>query len=167
MNHTVLVRSQLHKSAEIHNADNRSCQNLSRLNLCDNTLNNSNRLVDHSLVCTADGNTSIVADINFHACLLNDLVDHLALFSYHIANLLRVDSNLLNLRRKLAYFFSRLCNHRLHDFIQNIKSGLSRLGNRFLDDRSRQSVNLNIHLDRSNSLVGSAYLKVHVAEEIL
>ena len=39
-------------------------------------------------------------------------------------------------------------------------------GNGLLDDGPCQSVNLNVHLDGSDAIPGSANLKIHIAEEI-
>ena len=62
---------------------------------------------------------------------------------------------------------SRLRNHRLHHFLQNVHSGLSCSGNGLLDNGACKAVDLNIHLDGCDTVLCTAYLKVHIAEEVL
>ena len=166
MNHTILVRSQLYECTEIHDADNGTCQNLTRLDVGHDALDDGNCLVDHCLIGAAYRYAAIVLDIDLNAGLLDDLVDYLALLADYIADLLRIDGDLNDLRSILADGLSRLGDNRRHNFIQNVESCLSRLSDCLLDDRAGQTVDLDIHLDGSDTLVSAAYLEVHIAEEV-
>src|SRR5699024_7907771 len=48
----------------------------------------------------------------------------------------------------------------------DVKSCLSCTGNRFLDDRSCQSVDLDIHLDCCDTFMCTCHLEIHVSEEV-
>ena len=62
--------------------------------------------------------------------------------------------------------FSWLINHRLHHVIQDVHPGFPCPGNGLLDNGSCKAVDLDIHLDGSDTVLCTAHLKVHVAEEI-
>lgn len=108
MNHTILVRSQLYECTKIHDTDNGTCQNLTRLDVGHDALDDGNCLVDHCLIGAAYRYAAIVLDIDLNAGLLDDLVDYLALFADYIADLLRIDGDLNDLRSILADGLSRL-----------------------------------------------------------
>ena len=124
------------------------------------------RFVNHLFIGTAYGNCSRIINVNLHTGLLNNLIDHLALLADNIANLLRINRNLLDLRRIFAKFFSRLCNNWFHYIVKDVNSCFSRLGNCLLDNRSCKAVDLDVHLNCGDTLMGSAHLEIHVAEEV-
>ena len=63
---------------------------------------------------------------------------------------------------------SRLCDALEHDLIQNIAlSPALVLCDRFLHDRTGQAVDLDIHLDGGDTIMGTGHLEVHISEEIL
>ena len=98
MNHTILIGGQLYKCAEVHDTHHFAVKYHARLNICNDSGNNLDGLINHSLVRAAYIYSTVVRNVNLNTGLLNNLVDNLALLSYHIANLLRIDGNLLNLR---------------------------------------------------------------------
>lgn len=108
MNHTIFVRSQLYECTKIHDTDNGTCQNLTRLDVGHDALDDGNCLVDHCLIGAAYSYAAIVLDIDLNAGLLDDLIDYLALFADYIADLLRIDGDLNDLRSILADGLSRL-----------------------------------------------------------
>ena len=75
-------------------------------------------------------------------------------------------SDQINLRSILADRRSgsrdRVCHYAVHDEL----TCLFRTGNRALDDLSRKTVDLDIHLNRGNAVMRAGYLEVHVAEEV-
>ena len=167
MDHTIFFRLQLNKSTERHNADNLTGNDLARLNVSHNALDDALCFLDHLFVGTADCYVAFLGNVDLHAGLLDDLVDHAALLTNHIADLLRVDADLVNLRSIFANFFSRLRDCRFHAGIHDEESCLTASCDRTLYDWSGQSVDLDIHLDCSDTIGGTGYLKVHIAEEIL
>ena len=86
--------------------------------------------------------------------------------SDNITDLLRIDLDLYDLRSILSDFFTRLCDCRLHTSIHDEKSCFSCTTDRFFYDRSCQSVDLDIHLDRCDTFVCTCYFKVHISKEV-
>ena len=97
MDHAVLTRSQLHKRAEVHQTHDFAGKDHAGLDLGHNALDNLNRAVDHRLVGAADIHGTVVVDIDLHAGLLDDLVDHLTLLADHVADLLGINVDLHDL----------------------------------------------------------------------
>ena len=117
-------------------------------------------------LCTTDGYISVIININLYTGLFDDCIDRLSTLSYNISDLLRIDLHLDDLRSKLSNFCPRLCDCFAHHFIHDISSCFLRRCDCFFNDRSCQSVDLDIHLDRSNTLMSTCNLKVHIAKEI-
>ena len=59
------------------------------------------------------------------------------------------------------------CDAGSHDLVHDIESCLSGSCDRLLYDRSGQAVDLDIHLDSGDTVMGTCYLEVHIAEEVL
>lgn len=112
MNHAILVRGKLNKCAEFHDADNFTCVDHTRLNICHDVPDGSDGLIDHLLISTADIDCAVVCDVNLNACLLDDLVDDLTLLADYIADLRRIDGDLCDLRSVLGQSLSRLADNR-------------------------------------------------------
>ncbi len=73
---------------------------------------------------------------------------------------------MLDLRCIFPYFRSRLSDSLCHHLIHDVQTSFSGAGDGFLDDRTSQTMNLNVHLDGSDTLVCTGYLKVHIAKEV-
>ena len=166
MYHSFFSRCELKECTEVFDADNFSFQNLSGLKICDDD-------VDHLLcffhtfgICSADRYGTIICNVDLHTCLLDDRIDCLSTLSNNITDLLWIDLHLNDLRSE----FSNLCSWSIdcfiHNFINDVKSCFSCLSNRLFNDRSCQSVDLDIHLDRCDTFMCTGYLEVHVSEEV-
>src|SRR5205814_1822757 len=107
-----------------------------------------------------------IIDCDLSASLLLDTADRLPLRSDQIADLLRIDVHRHDARRILRQIRTRL-RERLRHLAKNVKSSLTRLRQCFLDDLEIESFDLDVHLDRSDSVLGASDLEVHVAEVIL
>ena len=166
MNHTILVRCQLHKCAEVHNSDNLALHDGARFDVCHDALDNLNRACNHLLIGSAYGYASVVGNVDLNAGLLDNLIDYLTLLADNITDLLRIDGDLLDLRSVLANLCARLCDCLCHNLVKDVDSCFSRSSDGLFDDRSCQAVNLDIHLNRGDTLVSTANLEIHVAEEI-
>ena len=167
MDHAVLVGSQLHEGTEFHDPDYLTGKDHACLYLGNDVFNNGNRFVDHLLIRAAYIYSSVVGDIDLYAGLSDDAIDHLALLSYHIANLLGIDHDLGDLGRILGKLLSGLGDHRSHYIVHDVKAGLTAAADGLFDDLAGQAVDLDIHLDGCDSLMGTAHLKVHVSKEVL
>ena len=103
----------------------------------------------------------------FTPVLLDDRVDGLSSLANHIADLLRIDLHLDDLRSVWSYFRSRLADSSGTCTSSRMYSlALLLFCDRLLDDRSGQAVDLDIHLDCGDTIVGTGHLEVHIAEEI-
>ena len=136
MNHTILVRSKLNECTEFHDADNLTCVDHARLNICHDVLDRSDRLVDHLLISTADIDCTVICDVDLNASLVDDLVDHFTLLADYIADLSRIDGDLGDLRSILGQSLSRLRDNRSHNVIHDVKSCFTAASDRLLDDRA-------------------------------
>jgi len=166
MNHSFFSGSEFDECAEFLNTYNGSLENLAFLEISGDDLNHLYRFIHHFLIGSAYGNLSVIGNINLNAGAGDNLIDCLSALSNHITNLLGIDLYGNNLRSKLTDLSSGSCNAGSHDFIHDILSCFLGLGNRFLYDRSGQAVNLNIHLDCGNTVMGTCHLKVHIAKEV-
>ena len=97
MYHPVLVGGQLNECAEVHDTDHLALKYHAGFYVCNDSGNDGDCLVNHGLIRTAYVYGSIIGNVNLDTGLFNNLIDDLALLSYHIANLLRINGNLLNL----------------------------------------------------------------------
>ena len=167
MYHTFFSRSKLDECTEFFDAYNCTGEDLTFLEICCDGADHINCLLHLILICTTYGYSAIVCDVNLYICTGNNLVDRLTLLSYHITNLARVDLDLDNLRCVFANLFTWLCNRFGHNLIHDIKSCFSCSCDCFLYDRTCQTMDLNIHLDRCDTLMSTGYLEVHISEEIL
>ena len=166
MNHSFFSRCKLKECSEFFDADYFSFKKLSCFKVCYDRCDQLRCFFHRFFFCTADRNCSIVCDIDLHSSLLDDRIDRLSSLSDNIADLLWVDLHLNNLRCISSHFFSRFCNCFIHHFIQNVSSCFLCRCDCFFNDWSCQSVDLNVHLDRCDTLVCTSHFKVHISEEI-
>ena len=54
--------------------------------------------------CTTNGNGTFIINVNLHTCLFDDCVNRFSALSYNIADLLRIDLHLNDLRCKFTDF---------------------------------------------------------------
>src|SRR5699024_373639 len=166
MNHTFLAGSELYKSAELFDIDHFSGKDLAGFKIRDNGLDILNRLVHTRFFHAADGNSAVLDNLDLNTRLFDDGVDSLASLTDHIADFRRIDHDLNDLGRIGSHAFSRLRDNRFHNLRQNILPCFFRSGNGLLDNGTGQPVNLDIHLDSGDTVVGTCHLKVHIAEQI-
>ena len=91
MYHSLLARCKLKECAKLFDADYASCKDLSCLKLGSDDLDHTFRLIHTLLVCSADGNCTVICDVDLHTCTLDDRVDSLSSLSDYITDLLRVN----------------------------------------------------------------------------
>ena len=166
MNHSIFIWCQLNKRTKFKDSDNFSCHHHSCLDFCHNILDHPNCSVDHFLICATDRNIALFTDVNLYTSFFNNLIDDLTLLSNNITNLCWINCDLFNLWCKFTQLCSRCINTRLHTILHNKVSCLMTSRNSTLHNVSSETMNLDIHLDSSNSCICSCYLKVHIAKEI-
>ena len=79
--------------------------------------------------------------------------------------LLGVDGN--DLRCIFTNLCSRMCDAGSHDLVDDIFSCFFGSCNRLFYNRSCQAVDLDIHLNCGDTVMGTCYLEVHIAEEVV
>ena len=166
MNQSLLAGSELQEGAELFDAHHFSGEDLSRLKVGGDNLDILHGLVHHLLVRAADGYRAVVLNVDLHAGLIDNSVDGLASLAHHIADLLRINVDLNDLGGELADLRPGAGNGLLHHLRQDILSGVLAAGNGLLHNGTGQAVDLDVHLDGGDSVVGSRHLKVHVSEEV-
>ncbi len=167
MNHSLFARCKLNKCTELFDAYNLSGKDLSLLEVRSDDLNHALCFLHILIVYTADRYSTLVCDVDLHACALDNGVDCLSSLTNHITDLLRIDLDLDDLRSKFANRSTRCRNAFLNNLIEDILSCFLGTSDCFLYDLSCKTVDLNIHLDCSDTVMSSGYLEVHVAEEVL
>ena len=167
MHHAFLARRKLDEGAEFLDGNDGTGKDHAFLEIGRDDADHLDGLVDRVQIRTAYADGTVILDIDGSAGAGDDLIDRLASLTDHIADLHRINGDLDNLRRVLGDFRSRLRDARKHHFVQDILTGFLRAGDRFLNDRTGQAVNLDIHLDRGDAVMRAGDLEVHVAEEVL
>ena len=167
MHHSLLAGSELYESAELLDGYHSSLIELSLLIVGSYHLHHLYRLVHILLIGTADGYCAVIGDIDLHSGTGNDLIYGLSSLTYHISDLLGVNGYLYDLGSILAYLLPGLGDRRSHDLIHDVVPGLVALPYGLLHYRSCKSVDLDIHLDGRDALMGTCHLEVHITEEIL
>ena len=164
--HSFFARCKFDECAEFFDAYNITFKNHSCLEVCYDGSDHLSCLFHAVCIYATDRYASFICDINLNACLFDDCVDGLSSLTYNFTDLSRINIHLNDLRCILANLCSWLSDCLSHNFIQNVNSCFSCTCNCFFDDRSCQSVDLNIHLDRCDTFMCTCYLEVHISEEI-
>ena len=102
MYQTFFSRCELKESTKVFDADNFSGQDLSLGKVACDDLDIFLCLIHHSLLGSADGNCTVICDVDLYAGLIDDGVDGLSSLADNFTDLLRVDHHLDDLRSELA-----------------------------------------------------------------
>ena len=117
-------------------------------------------------VVGGDLHGAVVLDVDLGAGLLDDLADHLAAGADHFADLVGRDLEGLDARRVFAELGAGI-GQRLGHFAEDVDTPVLGLAERDLHDLLGDALDLDVHLQRGDALVGAGHLEVHVAEMIL
>ena len=166
VNHAFLAGCELNECAELLDADNLALEDLSSLELGGDDLDHLDGFIHHFLISTAYGNAAVICDIDLYTGAGNDLVNGLASLTNNITDLLRIDLDGNDLRCIFTNLCSRMCDAGSHDLVDDIFSCFFGSCNRLFYNRSCQAVDLDIHLNCGDTVMGTCYLEVHIAEEV-
>ena len=108
----------------------------------------------------------LLVDFDAHVKLVLQPADHLAAGTNQSADLLLLDLQRADARRKLVQVGTRFRNDPEH-LVQDMQPGPARLGQGLLQDIEVQPLDLDVHLQGGDSVVGASHLEVHVAQVIL
>ena len=167
MYHAVLAGSDLYECAEVHDTNYLALvdrADLRRVNDGGDYLNAGVSLVK---VKTADEYVAVVVDVDLNVEVSAELLDNLAALADNLADLVNRYLGVDHLRSVLADCLSRLRDSLEHYFVKDIVARLVGLCERSLDDLRSKTVDLEVHLDSSDTVVCTSYLEVHVAKEVL
>ena len=100
---TMTSKFSYNKCAELFDAYNLSGKDLSLLEVRSNDLNHALCFLHVLVIYAADRYSTLICDIDFNACALDDGVDGLTSLANNITDLLRIDLDLDDLRSIFAY----------------------------------------------------------------
>jgi len=166
MNHTFFTRSKLNECTEFFDAYNSTFKNLSCFEICCDRLDHFLCFIHTVLVNTADRYCSFICNVNLYTCTLDDRVDGLSSLTYYITDLLRIDLDLNDLRCIFVYMITRLCDTFFHNLCEDVLSCFFCSADCFFYNLSCQAMDLDIHLNCSDTVMCTCNLKVHISEEV-
>src|SRR6185312_13070836 len=123
------------------------------------------RGLDRLAVGGGDLHRAVVFDVDLGAGLFDDLADHLAARPDHFADLVGRDLDLLDARGVFAQLLAAVIQGFVH-FAQDVQTATLRLFQRDLHDLFGDAGNLDVHLQRGDTVGGAGDLEVHIAEMI-
>src|SRR3954470_2492565 len=166
MEQAIASRHQLDDRAEVEQAQHRALVDLADLDVGGEVLDLLLRRLAAFGGDAGDGDGAVVLDLDRGAGFLLDAADDHTALADDVADLVRVDLQLDDARREAGEFGARTLDAALHD-VQDAQPRLTRLVERDLHDPLVDRLDLKIHLQRRDALLGPGYLEVHVAEVIL
>ncbi len=165
MEHTVLAGGELNECAKVHDAHDFAQIYIPDLDILGDAFDDAACLGSGGFIGRGDVHAAVVLNVDLHAGLGNDLVDHLSAGSNDLANLFRIDGEADNLGRVLAQMLSGLCQRLQHD-LQDVEPSVISLLQSPLQNGAVDTGNLNIHLDGGDALNRTGDLEVHIAQEV-
>src|ERR1700733_11567450 len=152
----------LNESAEIRQPRNSTEISLPYLGRSRKIANDLQRLIRRSLVVGSHVNFARVFDVDLYPSLLNDGANHFAAGANHIANL--VDRNLQGINpRSISRNLLAMLSNPLAHLLQNVQPPALRLRQSLPHNLSGNAADLNIHLQRSDSVFCPRDFEIHVA----
>src|SRR5690606_29862965 len=107
----------------------------------------------------------IVIQIDRRTGLITDRTDHRTALTDHVTDLVRMDLDRGNARRTVRQLGPRLGNHLVH-LAKDVQACFVRLLQSQLHDLVSDTVDLDIHLQCGDTVFGTGYLEIHVAQLI-
>src|SRR6202166_573370 len=166
VNETVLRPKEIHEGAEIHHLDHLAVIDFADLRLGDDGLDPFERCANGLAVGGGDLHGPVVLDVDLGARLLHDFADHLAAGTDHFADLVGRNVNYFDARRMLAELVAS-AGYRVAHLAQNMQAAFARLIERDTHDLLRDAGDLDVHLERGDTLFRAGDLEVHVAKMVL
>src|SRR5215472_4911768 len=159
----VLVGKHLDECAKRHDPDDLAPVDAAHLDLVSEALDPVDRLASAALVGGRDEDLAVILDVDLRPGLLHDLADDLTARPDHVPNLVRVDLDRRDPRRVRAHLPARLRNDLEHP-AKHEEPSLSSLLQRLRHHLAGEPLDLDVHLQCSDSVRGTRDLEVHVAE---
>ena len=112
-----------------------------------------------------DGDGTVVLDVDGGAGFFRDGTDGGTALADHVTDPLGVDLHLVHARSEVRQLGAGSRDGFLH-LAQDVHAGLAGLGQRHLHDLAGDALDLDVHLQRGDTLLGTGHLEVHVAQVI-
>ena len=109
---------------------------------------------------------AVLFNVNLNIALSTNLLDNLTAGTDNFTDFIYRNYSRKQFWSVLRQFLPRLRNSLQHHFIQNVITCLMSFIECFLDHFRCQTADFQIHLNSSDTLFGTGYLKVHITEEI-
>src|SRR5690606_33198073 len=154
------------ESTEVHQLDDLALVDPARLDVGGDLLDALLGGATGSGVDGRDGDRAVVLDVDLGAGFLGDRLDDRTALADHFADLVGVDLDGDQARRELGELRTRRGQRGLH-FLEDVQAALLRLRQRDLHDLFGDALDLDVHLQRRNTLLGAGDLEVHVAQVVL
>src|SRR3954468_8352547 len=163
---TVLGAEEVHESAELHHLDDGAVIDLADFRIGGDRLDPLDSGLHGLAVVVGDLHGTVVLDVDLGAGFLDDLTDHLAAGVDHFADLGGGDLEGLDARRVFAELGTGV-GERLRHLAEDVDTSILGLAERDLHDLLGDALDLDVHLERGDALLGTGDLEVHVAEMVL
>ena len=165
MHEAIALSEEIHEGAEIDDLHHLALVDLAFLGLCHDLVDHVIGLLDRFLIGRGDLDDAVIIDIDLGTRNLDDLADHLAARTDHLADLVRRDLHGFDTRRVLREI-ARAADRLVH-FAEDVLARILRLRKRRLHDLGGDPGHLDIHLEAGDPVFGACHLEIHVAEVIL
>src|SRR5450631_1948754 len=163
---TVAARQDGHECTEIHQARDLAFVYAAHFDIGRDEFDATLRLAAGRALHRRDFHRAVVFDVDGSARLFGDLTDHGAALADDVADFLRIDRQGDDGGRPLGHVFAGLGQYLVH-FIQDMQATALRLIQGNLHDLARDARDLDVHLQRGNTVFGAGHFEIHVAEMIL
>ena len=164
---TFLARCDLHEGTKVHQAGDLALVDGTDLRILYNGLDGKDGTLCVLLIHGGHKDVTVLLHIDLAVAGGADVLNDLAALADNVLDLIGGDHHAEHLGCPAAQLLTRLGDHRLDDLVQDIQTTLAALLECLGNDVVGQTVDLDIHLDGGDALAGAAYLKVHIAVEVL
>src|ERR1700733_1279312 len=154
------------EGAEVHQACDLALVDAAHFDVGGNQLDAPQRLAPRLSAHRGDLHRAVALDVDGGAGLLGDLTDDRTALANDVADLLRVDLDRDDRGGPLGHLLARRADDLVH-LLENVQAAGARLIQRNAHDLGRHALDLDVHLQRGNAILGAGDLEVHVAKVIL
>ena len=166
MHQTILARQDVNKGTEVHDALNATAVDSAYFDFRSDFHHPLHRSIGRILIVGIDLHVAIVIQIDGSTGLVTDGADSGTALADNVADLLRVDLDGRDARRAAGKLFARRRDNLGH-LTQDVQTCCIGLIQRNFHDLVGDALNLDVHLQSSDTVRGTRNFKVHIAEVIL
>src|SRR6267378_81810 len=166
VNQAVAARKNGHEGAEIHQPRDLALIHPAHLDIGGDELDAALGFAARGTLNGSDLHRPVVLDIDGGAGFFGDLPDHGAALADHVADLFRINLQGNDGGRPFRHALARLGEHFVH-LAQDVQAAVAGLTQRHLHDFARDAGDLDVHLQRGDTVLRAGHLEIHVAEMIL